>query len=71
MEGQVASVMCSYNQVNGIPTCADPKLLRGTVRGAWRLNGYMLYNQFSIILYQESRQLTLYLCSIIADHGTH
>ena len=38
-EGNVASVMCSYNQVNGIPTCADPKLLRGTVRGAWRLNG--------------------------------
>ncbi|KAK6118123.1 hypothetical protein DH2020_048107 [Rehmannia glutinosa] len=33
MEGKVASVMCSYNQVNGIPTCADPKLLRGTVRG--------------------------------------
>ncbi|KAL0420110.1 UNVERIFIED_CONTAM: putative beta-D-xylosidase 2 [Sesamum radiatum] len=24
MEGKVASVMCSYNQVNGIPTCADP-----------------------------------------------
>ncbi|KAL0437729.1 UNVERIFIED_CONTAM: putative beta-D-xylosidase 2 [Sesamum radiatum] len=41
-EGKVASVMCSYNQVNGIPTCADPKLLRRTVRGAWRLNGYIV-----------------------------
>ena len=37
--GKVASVMCSYNQVNGIPTCADPKLLKGTIRGGWRLNG--------------------------------
>ena len=41
LEGKVASVMCSYNQVNGIPTCADPKLLRGTIRGSWRLNGYV------------------------------
>ncbi|KAF8394645.1 hypothetical protein HHK36_020861 [Tetracentron sinense] len=32
VEGKVASVMCSYNQVNGIPTCADPNLLRNTIR---------------------------------------
>ncbi|KAK6930246.1 Glycoside hydrolase, family 3, N-terminal [Dillenia turbinata] len=37
-EGEVASVMCSYNQVNGKPTCADPDLLRNTVRGQWRLS---------------------------------
>ena len=30
-EGQVASVMCSYNQVNGKPTCADVDLLRNTI----------------------------------------
>ncbi|CAN1353003.1 Probable beta-D-xylosidase 2 [Linum perenne] len=30
--GNVASVMCSYNQVNGVPACADPNLLRKTVR---------------------------------------
>ncbi|KAJ1380613.1 Glycoside hydrolase, family 3, N-terminal, partial [Sesbania bispinosa] len=39
LEGKVASVMCSYNQVNGKPTCADPELLRNTIRGQWRLNG--------------------------------
>lgn len=38
-EGKVASVMCSYNQVNGVPTCADPNLLKKTVRGQWRLDG--------------------------------
>lgn len=43
MDGNVASVMCSYNQVNGVPTCADPDLLRGTVRGAWHLDGYVLF----------------------------
>lgn len=38
-EGNVASVMCSYNKVNGVPTCADPVLLNTTVRGLWGLNG--------------------------------
>ncbi|THG15887.1 hypothetical protein TEA_022373 [Camellia sinensis var. sinensis] len=33
VEGKVAGVMCSYNQVNGKPTCADPDLLRNTIRG--------------------------------------
>lgn len=42
VDGNVASVMCSYNKVNGIPTCADPKLLTGTVRGKWKLNGYIV-----------------------------
>ncbi|KAL8522715.1 hypothetical protein ACS0TY_012886 [Phlomoides rotata] len=41
-EGKVASVMCSYNKVNGVPTCADPQLLRKTVRGAWGLKGYIV-----------------------------
>lgn len=39
LEGKVASVMCSYNQVNGKPTCADPDLLLNTIRGQWKLNG--------------------------------
>lgn len=42
LEGKVASVMCSYNQVNGKPTCADSNLLKNTIRGNWRLNGYKL-----------------------------
>lgn len=41
VEGKVASVMCSYNQVNGKPTCADPDLLKGTIRGQWHLNGFV------------------------------
>lgn len=40
LDGNVASVMCSYNQVNGKPTCADPDLLAGVIRGQWKLNGY-------------------------------
>ncbi|KAL1196260.1 Beta-D-xylosidase 3 [Cardamine amara subsp. amara] len=42
VDGNVASVMCSYNQVNGKPTCADPDLLSGVIRGKWKLNGYIV-----------------------------
>lgn len=41
LDGNVASVMCSYNKVNGTPTCADPDLLSGVIRGEWKLNGYV------------------------------
>ncbi|KAK9697157.1 hypothetical protein RND81_08G018800 [Saponaria officinalis] len=42
IDGNVASVMCSYNQVNGKPTCADRDLLSGVIRGDWKLNGYIV-----------------------------
>ncbi|GAB2287768.1 hypothetical protein Dimus_022129 [Dionaea muscipula] len=38
-DGDVSSVMCSYNQVNGIPSCADPVMLNQTVRS---LHGYIV-----------------------------
>jgi hypothetical protein len=31
----------SYNAVNGVPSCADPKLLQGQVRGKWGFDGYI------------------------------
>ncbi|EOY17590.1 Glycosyl hydrolase family protein [Theobroma cacao] len=41
-DGDVSSVMCSYNQVNKIPSCADPILLKQTIREEWKLNGYII-----------------------------
>ncbi|KAL2535490.1 putative beta-D-xylosidase 2 [Forsythia ovata] len=58
MEGKVASVMCSYNQVNGVPACADPKLLRETVRGAWRLNGYIVSDCDSVGVFYDNQHYT-------------
>jgi xylan 1,4-beta-xylosidase len=43
VDGNVASVMCSYNQVNGKPTCADKDLLSGVIRGDWKLNGWVIH----------------------------
>ncbi|KAJ7968895.1 Beta-D-xylosidase [Quillaja saponaria] len=47
-DGDVSSVMCSYNRVNGIPTCADPRLLKETIRGDWDLHGYIVADCDSI-----------------------
>ena len=38
-EGDVSSVMCSYNRINGIPACADAYLLKKTIRGDYNLHG--------------------------------
>lgn len=34
-DSNVQSVMCSYNAVNGVPTCADPYLLQTVLREFW------------------------------------
>ncbi|KAA8514956.1 hypothetical protein F0562_018257 [Nyssa sinensis] len=47
-DGDVSSVMCSYNRINGIPACADPKLLKDTIRGEWDLHGYIVSDCDSI-----------------------
>ncbi|XP_031477806.1 beta-xylosidase/alpha-L-arabinofuranosidase 1-like [Nymphaea colorata] len=58
IDGHVASVMCSYNQVNGVPTCADPNLLAGTVRGEWKLNGYIVSDCDSVQVLYSSQHYT-------------
>ncbi|WCJ44513.1 beta-xylosidase 1 [Euphorbia peplus] len=40
-EGKASGIMCAYNQVNGVPNCADYNLLSRTARGKWSFNGYI------------------------------
>ena len=35
-------VMCSYNAVNGTPTCASRSMQTDTLRGAWGFEGYVV-----------------------------
>ncbi|CAA0401639.1 unnamed protein product [Arabidopsis thaliana] len=58
IDGNVASVMCSYNQVNGKPTCADPDLLSGLIRGQWKLNGYIVSDCDSLGILYGSQHYT-------------
>ncbi|XP_027161060.1 probable beta-D-xylosidase 5 [Coffea eugenioides] len=57
-EGHVSSVMCSYNKVNGIPTCADPNLLKGIIRDQWGLDGYIVSDCDSISTYYKQMNYT-------------
>ncbi|XP_073011200.1 probable beta-D-xylosidase 7 [Typha latifolia] len=40
-DGRASGIMCSYNRVNGVPSCADYDLLSKTARGQWGFNGYI------------------------------
>jgi beta-glucosidase len=37
-----AALMCSYNAVNGTPSCADGELLQTRVRDSWGFKGYVV-----------------------------
>ena len=58
LQGRVASVMCSYNQVNGKPTCADSYLLKNTIRGSWRLSGYIVSDCDSVGVLFDNQHYT-------------
>lgn len=40
-QGRASGIMCSYNSVNGVPTCADSNLLTSTARRDWGFQGYI------------------------------
>lgn len=40
-ESKVSSVMCSYNAVNGVPSCIDSGYLNGQLRSDWGFDGYI------------------------------
>lgn len=42
VDAHVASVMCVYNAVNGIPGCASPFLLRTMLRDSWGFKGFVV-----------------------------
>ena len=38
-EGRAESVMCAYNAVDGVPACANQRLLQHYLRGEWKFRG--------------------------------
>lgn len=38
-KAQASGIMCSYNSVNGIPSCANYNLLTKTARQQWGFHG--------------------------------
>ncbi len=40
--GHAGSIMCSYNAVDGAPSCASKMLLQDHLRDAWKFHGYVV-----------------------------
>ena len=41
-DAHVASAMCSYNAINGVPSCANAFLLNDVARGRWGWDGWIV-----------------------------
>ena len=41
-EGKASGIMCSYNAVNGVPSCANDWLLGTLLRESWGFDGYVV-----------------------------
>jgi beta-glucosidase len=41
-DGHAESVMCAYNRVDGLPACANPRLLENILREEWGFKGYVV-----------------------------
>lgn len=39
--GRASAMMCSYNAVNGVPSCASSFLMNEVARSEWKLDGYI------------------------------
>ncbi|XP_065919367.1 uncharacterized protein [Dysidea avara] len=39
------SIMCSYNAVNGVPSCCNKELLTTQLRDTWKFEGYVISDQ--------------------------
>lgn len=46
-DGRVASVMCAYNYVNGLPSCESRELLTDILRSDWGFTGYVQSDFFA------------------------
>eukprot|EP00040_Diaphanoeca_grandis_P032448 m.196622 g.196622 ORF g.196622 m.196622 type:complete len:903 (+) comp32628_c0_seq1:29-2737(+) len=51
-EGKATHVMCSYNAVNGVPTCGNKGLLTEILRDQWNFDGFVVsdYDAWAEIL---------------------
>jgi beta-glucosidase len=48
-EGKAGSVMCAYNEINGVPACANEFLLQDQLRGHWGFDGYVVSDCGAIV----------------------
>lgn len=72
-EGKALGIMCSYNALNGVPTCADP-FLKHVLRDVWGFDGYMTSDTGALSdIYKAHKYVSTgedAVCAALADGGT-
>ncbi|XP_065913143.1 uncharacterized protein [Dysidea avara] len=63
-DGNVASIMCSYNAVNGIPSCANSFLQDTIAREQWGFEDYIVSDCGAINSIEKSHQGVINLSTI-------
>ncbi|XP_075709407.1 uncharacterized protein LOC142742989 isoform X2 [Rhinoderma darwinii] len=58
VEAGTYSIMCSYNRVNGIPACANKKLLTDILRSEWGFKGYVVSDEGAIEFIMAAHKYT-------------
>ncbi|KAL3685703.1 hypothetical protein R1sor_003725 [Riccia sorocarpa] len=55
-KGKASALMCSYNRINGVPSCADYSFLTELVRGTWGFDGYIVSDCDAVqVMYANSK----------------
>ncbi|EFJ23793.1 hypothetical protein SELMODRAFT_103038 [Selaginella moellendorffii] len=67
VDGQASGLMCSYNRVNGVPSCADYTFLTETVRNSWGFEGYIVSDCDAVALLYEYINYTTTAEDAVAD----
>lgn len=62
LDGQAASVMHSYAEIDGIPAASDPRLLTDLLRGRWGFDGTVVADYFGVAFLEA-------LHGVAADKG--
>ncbi|XP_064404909.1 uncharacterized protein LOC135350121 [Halichondria panicea] len=57
-EGSVASIMCSYNAVNGVPSCANDLIQNKVTRDQWGFQGFIVSDCGAISNIQSAHMYT-------------
>ncbi|XP_063168210.1 xylan 1,4-beta-xylosidase-like [Candoia aspera] len=52
------SFMCSYNRINGVPACANKKLLADILRNEWGFQGYVVSDEGAVELIMVGHHFT-------------
>jgi beta-glucosidase len=52
LDGIARSVMSSYNEIDGVPVAADPRLLTGLLREQWGFDGTVVADYFGVAFLQ-------------------